>query len=90
VLLPDGDLVIANYGAISDSGVALYRIHAIDGTVVWRASVPGLGVPHSQYEHLAYVELRGDALYVVSEASGGGFLERLSASTGSRLTRWTY
>ena len=86
VELPGGDLLVANYGAISDSGVDVQRLHA-DGTPVWHARAAPLYVSHSQYEHLAYIEPRGAALYVVSQGSYGAFLERLSLATGARELR---
>jgi outer membrane protein assembly factor BamB len=86
VELPGGDLLLANYGAISDSGVDVQRLHA-DGTPVWHARAAPLYVSHSQYEHLAYIEPRGDALFVVSQGSYGAFLEKLSLATGARELR---
>jgi outer membrane protein assembly factor BamB len=86
VALPGGDLVIANYGAISDSGVDVVRLHG-DGALVWRSCARALGVPHSEYSHLAYVEARGDELFVISQGASGAFLERLSLTTGARELR---
>lgn len=86
VELPGGDLLVANYGAIDDSGVDVQRLHA-DGTPVWHAKAAPLHVSHSQYRHVAYVEPRGDELFVVSQGSSGAFLEKLSLATGARELR---
>jgi outer membrane protein assembly factor BamB len=86
VALPGGDMIVANYGAISDSGVDLVRLHP-DGSLAWHACTFALGVPHSKYSHLAYVEPRGDALFVVSQGASGAFLERLSLASGARELR---
>jgi hypothetical protein len=86
VELPGGDFILANWGAINDSGVDLVRLHP-DGTPVWHSCASPLGVGHSEYEHLAYVEARGDALFVASEGSYGAFLEKLSVATGERERR---
>jgi outer membrane protein assembly factor BamB len=87
VVLPDGDLVIANYGQIDDSGVDVMRIHGHNGAPVWRAQVRGLGVTHSKYEQLVYIEARGDALFVISQAAGGEFIEQLALPTGQSQLR---
>jgi outer membrane protein assembly factor BamB len=79
--LPDGDLVIADYCAISDDGVEIQRVGP-DGARRWKVMVPGLGVAHSEYLQRVYLERRGDTLYVVSQASGGAFMERVELSTG--------
>ncbi|MFT3697348.1 MAG: PQQ-binding-like beta-propeller repeat protein [Kofleriaceae bacterium] len=84
--LPDGDLLIANFGQIDDSGVDILRLHP-DGSQVWHSCATGLGVGHSEYEHFAYVEPRGDELFVVSQGSYGQFLERMSVKTGDRELR---
>ncbi|MEP6862107.1 MAG: PQQ-binding-like beta-propeller repeat protein [Deltaproteobacteria bacterium] len=87
--LPGGDLVLANYGAISDSGVDLVRLRR-DGSEVWHSCAAPLGVGHSEYEHFAYIEVRGDALFVASEGSFGAFLEQLAVRTGEREIRCVY
>jgi outer membrane protein assembly factor BamB len=86
VALSGGDMIVANYGAISDSGVDLVRLRS-DGSLVWHSCARALGVPHSQYAHLAYVEPRGDVLFVISQGASGAFLERLSLATGARELR---
>ncbi len=45
--------------------------------------MPGLGVEHSEYLQRVYLERRDDALYVVSQASGGNFMERVDLATGA-------
>lgn len=84
--LPGGDLVIANFGMIDDSGVDLIRLRR-DGSFVWRGCAAPLGVSHSKYQHIAYIEARGDDLFVASQGSFGSFLEKLSVATGERQLR---
>jgi hypothetical protein len=89
VTLPDGDVVIYNFGHISDSGVELIRIHPLEGNVVYRVNVDGLGVAHSQYLHSAFVRARGSILDVVSIGSSGTFVETRNASDGKLIgKRW--
>lgn len=87
--LPGGDVVLANYGAINDSGVDLVRLRR-DGSEVWQSCAAPLGVGHSEYEHFAYLEVRGDELFVASEGSYGAFLEKLAVRTGTREMRCVY
>jgi hypothetical protein len=46
-----------------------------------------LGVSHSEYYHVAYVELRGPQLVVVSQGSYGDFVEVRNVATGGKLAR---
>jgi hypothetical protein len=87
--LPGGDVVLASYGAINDSGVDLVRLRR-DGSEVWHSCAAALGVGHSEYEHFAYLEVRGDTLLVASEGSYGAFLEKLAVRTGTRAMRCVY
>ncbi len=80
--LRDGDVVIATYCASSDDGIDLQRVGA-DGGVRWHVTVRGLGVAHSEYEQSVYLAVRGDAVFVVSQASGGNFVERVELATGA-------
>ncbi len=82
VELPGGDVVIATYCAISDDGIDLQRV-GVDGHVRWHITVRGLGVKHSEYEQSVYLAVRGDAVFVVSQASGGDFVERVELATGA-------
>jgi outer membrane protein assembly factor BamB len=82
VELAGGDLVIGDYCAISDDGVEIQRVSPA-GARRWKIVVPGLGVPHSEYLQSVYLEHRGDWLYVVSQASGGNFMERVDLATGT-------
>ena len=84
-----GDVILANYGRIDDSGVDVTRIRVRDGVVVWHTEVRGLGVDHSEYQHTAYVDVQGANLYVVSQGSGGSFFERLDTATGKSEARVT-
>ncbi|HEV7555272.1 MAG TPA: PQQ-binding-like beta-propeller repeat protein [Kofleriaceae bacterium] len=87
--LDGGDLVIANYGAIDDDGVDMFRIAPQTGRVLWHVRVPGLGVGHSEYYQTVYARARGDDLFVISQGSGGWFMERLAVATGVRELRCT-
>jgi hypothetical protein len=87
--LPGGDFVLASYGTSSDSGVDLVRLRP-DGSEVWHSCAAPLGVGHSEYEHFAYLEVRGDALLVASEGTYGAFLEQLAVRTGTREKRCVY
>jgi hypothetical protein len=88
VVLPGGDLLVYGYGAISDSGVELLRVRLDTGAVVFRLHSSGLNVDHSEYEHAAYVRLRGDHLDVVSIGSSGTFVDITDARTGKTIKRW--
>lgn len=79
--------LVGNYGRISDSGVDLVALDPTSGVTRWRTKVPGLGVGHSEYLHVAYLELRGPKVYVVSQGSGGSFFERVDVATGKRELR---
>jgi outer membrane protein assembly factor BamB len=87
--LDGGDVVIANYGAIDDSGVDVFRLAPQTGHVVWHARVPSLGVGHSEYMQMVYARARGSDLFVISQAAGGWILERLALATGARDMRCT-
>lgn len=80
--LDGGDVLVGNWGAISDSGVWVTRMRPSTGAVVWETHVSRLGVAHSEYLHTAYIEARGPTIYVVSQAVGGAFFERLTLATG--------
>ena len=91
VVLDNADVLIFNYGAISDSGVELVRLSMGDGTVRWRRRAAPVGVSHSKYRHEAYVvRLPGDRLAVVSQGSYGSFLETIDDRTGAIKNRWTW
>lgn len=85
--LPGGDLVIADWDAISDEGVEVQRVDPETGRVAWHARLLGLGVAHSEYWQSAYLLVRGDDLFVVSQGASGAFFERLSLATGRREQR---
>jgi len=82
-----GDLLIANFGRIDDSGVDVVRLDAKTGALRWETRVPGLGVAHSKYYQAAYLEMRGTEVYVVSQGAFGSFFERLDLATGHRELR---
>jgi outer membrane protein assembly factor BamB len=86
LMVIDGDFLMYNFGAISDSGVEVARISQ-SGKEVWRANVAGAMVDHSEYYHLAYIIPRGDELIVVSQGSYAKFIEVLSFKTGKSLRR---
>jgi outer membrane protein assembly factor BamB len=81
------DVIVANYGAIHDSGIEVTRLRASTGAIVWKTEVPALGVAHSKYVHRAYVVVAGSSVFVVSQGSYGSFFERLSLATGQREKR---
>jgi outer membrane protein assembly factor BamB len=91
LVLPGGDALVYNHGAISDSGVELLRVGLADGKVRWRRRADPLGVGHSKYRHQAYVvRIPGDELAVVSQGSYGSWIERVDALTGSQRGRWEF
>lgn len=84
----DGDLVVALYERISDSGVQLARIGVDHGACVWATYCEGLHVEHSEYHHEAKVKLLdGRFLEVLSKGSRGSFVEMLDLSTGLSVLR---
>ena len=85
--LPDGDLLLYNFGAISDSGVELVRLDKT-GKERWRSRCQPAGVDHSEYEHRAYVVVRGDDLIVVSQGSYANFIEIVDAKSGASKQRF--
>lgn len=82
-----GDLLIGNFGRISDSGLDVVRLDAASGAVRWETKVPGLGVAHSQYLHVAYLDVSSAKVYAVSQGAAGSFFERLDLATGTRERR---
>jgi hypothetical protein len=87
VPLAGGDLVVFDYGAISDSGVEVVRLEPNSGRELYRVTCPPLGVAHSKYSHTAHVRLTGDRIQVVSHGSGGSFVEEIAPSTGKSERR---
>jgi len=83
------DTIVIQWDGGSDSGVGVARVTAA-GVDRWRHVAEPLGVPHSEYYHQCYALLDGGALVVISQGSGGSFVERLDAATGSLLDRWRY
>ncbi|MEZ5992765.1 MAG: hypothetical protein R3E76_10480 [Planctomycetota bacterium] len=64
------------------------RLALKTGKVEWSHGCDALGVGHSEYLHDVYLELRDDKLVVVSQASGGWWIEVLATVDGKRLHRW--
>ncbi len=87
VMLPGGDILVFFYGPISDSGVEVWRVDAANGRVIWKTECQRLGIPHSEYEHRAWLVPLSREVIVVSNASGGSFVEVLALSDGKQLTR---
>jgi outer membrane protein assembly factor BamB len=85
--LPGGDLVVLAWEPISDEGVDVMRLTASDGKIAWKTHCEGLGVAHSKYWQSCYVEVRGKFLIVVSQATGGHFVEALDAEKGESVKR---
>jgi outer membrane protein assembly factor BamB len=87
IVLPGGELLLYNFGAISDSGVELVRLDK-DGKERWRSSCKPAGVDHSEYYHQAYITLRGDDMIVVSQGSYANFIEIVDAKSGVSKQRF--
>ena len=85
--LPNNDFILFFYGPISDSGVEVWRLDGVKGTIRWETHCPSLGVIHSMYTQHVIVTISGDRLVVVSLAGGGNFREDLSLATGESLRR---
>lgn len=81
------DLLVGNYGHISDSGVDLVRLDGATGATKWETKVASLGVGHSEYLHVAYLDVQGPKVFVVSQGSAGSFYERVDLATGKREHR---
>ncbi|MBI3269841.1 MAG: PQQ-binding-like beta-propeller repeat protein [Planctomycetes bacterium] len=90
VALPGGDRLAATWCGIADSGVQVVRFRTGKGDVAWRAKCQELGVSHSKYWHRARLELRGERLFVISQAAGVSFVETLDLATGKQLARWRF
>jgi hypothetical protein len=88
MLLVNDDIYIWYWGPISDSGVEVRRISIETGKATWTAKCEAVGVSHSKYRHVAYIELRGEKLIVVSQGSYGWFVEVLNTANGKQLHRW--
>jgi outer membrane protein assembly factor BamB len=82
-----GDLIVAKYHRMADSGIAVQCFAAADGDVLWRHDDGGLEVDHSKYWHRVHAQGRGDAVFLVSQAAGGNFVVELDAATGARRRR---
>jgi outer membrane protein assembly factor BamB len=82
------DIYLWYWGPISDSGVEVRRVSAKTGEAAWTAKCDPVGVSHSKYHHLAYIERRGDRLIVVSQGSYGWFIEVLNTADGKQVHRW--
>ncbi len=88
IALPGGDVIAMAYMSMADSGVDLVRVRPTDGSLVWKARAEPLGVPHSKYWHRPRLEPRGEQLIVVSEASGGCFVEVRETASGALVRRF--
>jgi hypothetical protein len=86
----DGDVLLYNFGRISDSGVELTRVRVLDGKVAYHVKAAPLGVAHSQYAHSAYVRTRDrhSMIDVVSIGSSGTFVESRNLADGKLAKRW--
>jgi len=84
---PAGDVVLAEWHRIADSGVALAAYGGANGEPVWTRSVGGLEVPHSKYNHHVDLMMRGKHLAVVSHGSAGAFVELVEPGTGKAVHR---
>ena len=57
------------------------------GATKWETKVAGLGVGHSEYMHVAYLDVQGPKVFVVRQGSGGSFFERVDLASGTRERR---
>jgi outer membrane protein assembly factor BamB len=85
--LAGGQLLVYRYGTTMDSGVQVIRLDPTDGRAVWTTWCAPLGVGHSEYDHTAKVEIKGDQVRVKSRGDGGRFVEVLDLNTGKRMDR---
>ena len=90
MLLPDGDLLYLTYDRMSDSCETVTRVSADTGRVRWSAWTGAIGVSHSAYFHHAYLDVRGDWVYVVGQASAGDTICVLDLDSGYEERRWIY
>lgn len=90
-LLPNGDLLVLAYPAISDGCERVSRISPKTGKVLWSAQCGGIGLyGHSNYSHRAYCDVRGQWVFVVGQASHGNTVTVLSLENGEEERRWIY
>lgn len=90
-VLPDGDVLLLAYGAISDDIERVARVSPANGEVVWSSRCGGIGLyGHSAYWHEAYLEIRGDFLFVIGQAMHGDTITVLSLESGIRRRCWIY
>jgi outer membrane protein assembly factor BamB len=83
-----GDMLVVGFGAIHDSGVEVIRLSPSDGHEVWHTLTEPLGVVHSEYFHVAYLEVRGGRAIVVSQGSSGSWVETLRLDDGRSIHRF--
>jgi len=87
VRLRGGDLVATRFGPISDSGVHVMRVTALDGAKRWQSYCQPLEVSHSKYRHRAEITSDLGKLKLTSRGSAGTFIEWLDPQTGKQVRR---
>ena len=88
ILLPDGDRIfVCEYARLSFSA-ALRCISAKSGEQLWKADVAGFAVSHSKYSQTARLELHGKHIFLISQQSGGDFIEAFGTDTGVSGAKW--
>lgn len=88
VALPNGGVVALQFQGNADDGAEVQAHDPERGAIVWRRSLPGLGVDHSKYWQDVAAFVRGEQLVVTSHAAGGHWLARLD-HRGELLARTT-
>jgi len=88
--LADGSLLLTAYDESSDEGVDLAKIDPTTGAIAWRVHAKGLGVGRYGYSQWVYVEVRGNDFVLVSQATGGYFVERRKIASGALIHRWKF
>jgi hypothetical protein len=85
--IPGDDLLVLYFNMISDSGVRIFRVSSVNGSVRWTSACKPLGVVHSLYRQWATASLEGNRIRVTSRGSYGSFVEWLDAGTGKQMSR---
>ena len=87
-LLRDGDRIfVCEYEVIS-CATSLRCLNAKSGEQTWKADVTGISVDHSKYHQTARIEQHGKHVFLISQQSGGDFIEAFGAETGASGAKW--
>jgi outer membrane protein assembly factor BamB len=88
LVLPDEDVVVADFARIHDDGVRIWRLDGATGKVVWQTHCAAYSESFWKVKRSVYVELIDDRLVVVDQVGNGGYVEVLEPATGSQVCRW--